>query len=238
MPTDATVRLGEIDRLLAATFAPSQLGNQSDPLDELIYIILSAQCEEYNYSRTFAALRRRFPRWEDARLAGEAAIFEEISLGGLGRKKAGQIAGLLGALSERYGAARLPDLESMSDDDVESLLVSLPGVGSKTARCVLLYCLDRPSFPVDTHVWRILARLGLTSPSRAKPDRRDQAALQEMIPPSTRGRMHVNLVLLGRSVCTARNPRCIECPLATICATHQAAWADNQISPIPRGYAP
>jgi len=99
------------------------------------------------------------------------------------------------------------------------VLLSLPGVGRKTARCILMYSLGREVFPVDTHCWRVAIRLGWIAPScsngRCYP--KDMDALQEKIPPELRYTLHVNMVSLGREICTMRQPKCPDCPLTHLC---------------------
>jgi endonuclease III len=107
----------------------------------------------------------------------------------------------------------------MSDDECEQFLLGLPGVGTKVARCVMMYSLDRQVFPVDTHCWRICRRLGWVR--RTTPDgncsRRDADRLQSRIPPELRRSLHVNMVSLGKRLCLAGSPRCDECPIGRLC---------------------
>src|SRR5687768_4499289 len=127
--------LREVDRLLARKYRTSTLRNYRDPMSEIVFILLSAQTEEYNYVRTYGALRRRFHSWLDILRAGEERVYRTISFGGLGRKKANQLIRLLGEVRERYGSFSLRELRTLSDQDAEASLTLLPGVGLKTARC-------------------------------------------------------------------------------------------------------
>jgi len=207
--------LEEVDRRLRRIYRRSRLGNPRDPLSDLIFILLSAQTEEYNYQRTYRALRRRFRSWSGVRAAGVEQVYETILIGGLGRKKARQIIDLLTDLARRRGAPSLAYLRRLPDDDAMRELESLPGVGHKTASCVMLYALDRPVFPVDTHVWRVLGRLGVAP---RKPINASLArSLEAIVPRRLRYRLHVNLVLHGRATCTATRPRCASCPLDDLC---------------------
>ncbi|MDO9012453.1 MAG: hypothetical protein Q7U78_11700 [Gallionella sp.] len=129
------------------------------------------------------------------------------------------IRNLLDAVVARFGEPNLEPLRSMSDQEAEDFLLSLPGVGKKIARCVLMYSLDRQVFPVDTHCWRIARRLGWVRPTQK--DRhcaqRDMDRLQSKIPPELRYSLHVNMISLGREICTASAPKCDKCPLAALC---------------------
>lgn len=214
--------IAEIDRRLRRRFRPTRLRNRRDALSELVFILLSGQTEEYNYLRTYRALRRRYRTWSDVRRAGEERVYQVIRSGGLGRKKARQIVAALSELERRFGSPSLAHLDALPDVEAERTLTSLPGVGLKTARCVLLYALDRTVFPVDTHVWRTLQRLGVVRSKNPKPTQADQDALQDRIPTRMRHRLHVNLVLQGREVCTAVRPKCAICPLADMCPSRPA----------------
>jgi endonuclease-3 len=103
----------------------------------------------------------------------------------------------------------------VADHELWDTLLALPGVGPKTAACVLLFSLDRPYFPVDTHVHRVAIRLGLVPPrSNAIVT---QAAFQESVPDDEMYALHMNLIRHGREVCTAQRPRCSECVLRELC---------------------
>lgn len=209
-------RLREFDRLLRRRFGVRRLWNRRRALDELIFILLSAQTEEYNYRRTYRSLRRRYRTWERALAAGPERIAEAITSGGLASKKGTQIHALLTLLAAEYGRLDLEFLRGMSTEEVMVLLTRLPGVGVKTARCVALYSLDRAVFPVDTHVWRVMGRFRGESRERA-PSVGEQEATEASVAADLRYSLHVNLVQLGRQVCQAKAPRCGECPGSALC---------------------
>jgi endonuclease-3 len=143
------------------------------------------------------------------------AIARAIHRGGLGPTKAVRIRGILRALRDRGMALDDRALSRMRSKTLWDLLVSLPGVGPKTAACVLLFSLERPYFPVDTHVHRVARRLGLVD------ERADavatQEALQAAVPPSEMYALHMNLIRHGREVCVARRPHCSQCVLSSLC---------------------
>lgn len=215
--SETTVR--EIDTRLRRLYGLERLGNKEDPLDELIFIILSAKTREEVYFSTFERLRRRFASWEDAARAEPEEIEALISPGGLARKKSRSISLLLRTLVAEAGHADLSLLRDMDDDSAEAFLRRLPGVGPKTARCVLAYSLGRAVFAVDTNIGRIMRRLGLSEYDRV--DRRVQDWLQERIPPDLRYSLHVNLVVHGRRICTPSHPRCKDCILASLCPSRE-----------------
>lgn len=222
-PDESTVR--EVAARLRRVYGLSRLGNQDDPLDELIFIILSGRTQESTYTATFEALRRRFSTWDEAARAGEAEIRQVIQGGGLAGKKARAIARLLAAIRERVGCADLGFLRGLADASAEAFLCSLPGVGPKTARCVLAYSLGRPTFAVDVHVSRIVRRLGWSRHHRLTD--RVQDRLQACVPPDVRLSLHVNFIFHGRLVCTKQKPRCGECVLADLCPSKQRSGDDS-----------
>lgn len=193
--------------------------NLKDPLDELLFIICSTKTEEASYRNSFRALKESFPTHLKIAEAPAEYIASAIARGGLSNQKAKAIRNLLDAVIARFGEPSLEPLRALSDKDAEAFLLSLPGVGKKIARCVLMYSLDRQVFPVDTHCWRIARRLGWVRPTQKDQHcaPRDMDRLQSKIPPELRYSLHVNMISLGREICTASAPKCDECPLANWC---------------------
>lgn len=194
--------------------------NRKNPLEELLFILCSVQTDEKKYRETFRALRRTFPRFEDLGKASASAIAKPLKPGGLSPTKSRMIHKICRALKKLFGNITLAPLWRMSDEQCEAFLTSLPGVGLKVARCVMMYSLSREVFPVDAHCWRLCQRLGWirkTSKDGAC-SRQDMNRLQERIPAKWRFSLHVNLISLGREICTARSPRCRICPLRGNCA--------------------
>jgi len=188
------------------------------PVDELVFTVLSQNTADVNTERTFAALKARFPDWSAARDASAEEIEEAIALGGLAHTKAPRLKRILEALSVPGGAPDLGVLGGMTDAEAQGYLVSLPGVGPKTAACVLLFSLGRPVMPVDTHVHRLARRLGIidakTTADQAHPLLTELAGADD---PEQVYAAHVDFVRHGRRVCHARRPACGECPLAGFC---------------------
>ena len=207
--------LCRISDRLSEEYGDPRLGNKEDPLDELVFIILSAKTAERSYLRTYDALKKAFPIWFDILDAPDGAVASAIALGGLANKKETQIRALLSAIRDHPGPNGLSLLADLDNAEAEVFLTSLPGVGLKTARCVLMYSLGRGVFPVDTHVRRVLSRLGVISHERLTDG--VQNSIQRTVPTDSRYKLHVNLVAHGRAVCTAQNPRCGSCILNDVC---------------------
>jgi endonuclease III len=193
---------------------PLPLGNKPEPLDELIYIVLAVMTE-FGVDSVYAQIRRAFPSWDDVLAAPEERLIELLRPIGLYAQRARRIRALINEIAMREGSADLTRVRSLSDDKAEAYLATLPGVGKKIARCVMLYSLGREVFPVDTHVLRVLKRLGLADPGLTLQAAQD--VLQAEVPNLLRYTLHVNLVVHGRTVCRARRPRCGACVLANRC---------------------
>jgi endonuclease-3 len=136
-------------------------------------------------------------------------------VGGLGRTKAKRIHQLLEDLKRSGHGLTLEGLRGLPPEQAEHFLLAIPGVGKKTARCVLLFELGRPAFPVDTHILRVTRRMGWI-PEGASADRAHDL-LQQMISPEVMHSLHLNLIHLGRTLCRPRNPQCGSCPIGNWC---------------------
>ncbi|HWQ24761.1 MAG TPA: hypothetical protein VNK94_11705, partial [Gaiellaceae bacterium] len=233
--------VARIDELLEARYRSGDLGNVDDPLAETVYILLSHQTRELVYRRLFAELRRRYPRWLDVLAAPEEELAGLLQPGGFFRQRAAKLKELLAAVeaanrergvgpaADPAGDLTLDFLRDMSDAEAERFLVSLPGVGPKTARCVLSYSLARATFAVDTHVHRIFTRLGLVESNGRK---RDHDPFQEVVPERMRKRLHVNLIHHGRAVCTSQRAKCGECVLVSFCGRGREAVGKDTERPV------
>lgn len=193
--------------------------NLKNPLDELFFIICSTKTGEASYRSTYRSLKKTFPTHLHIAEAPAEYIARPIASGGLSNQKAKAIRKLLDVIVEKFGEPTLNPLRKMGDVEAEEFLLSLPGVGKKVARCVLMYSLGRQVFPVDTHCWRIARRLGWVRPTQKDKHcaPRDMDRLQSKIPPELRHSLHVNMISLGREICTPAAPRCVECPILAFC---------------------
>ncbi len=193
--------------------------NLEDPFDELLFIMLSTKTSEPSYLKSFRELKKAFPTKESLVGAATEKIERSIAQGGLSKTKSKAIETLVIEVVSRFSCPTLDPLRWMTDEEAETFLTSLSGVGTKTARCVLMYSLGRKVFPVDTHCWRIALRLGWVRKTHKDGhcSTRDMDRLQSRIPPELMFSLHVNFVSLGRKVCTARKPKCGKCPIETWC---------------------
>jgi endonuclease III len=206
----------EVDRRLSI-YGNQRHDNLDDPLDELVFIMLSAQTESYLYRKTFADLQKVFSPWERLLDASEEEIYEVIWHGGLARK-----------ILVDQGCLSLGSLNDLPDAEIMQYLVSLPGIGVKSAACIMMYSLGRRVFPVDTHAWRVSRRLGV-APASPKPTDKQVRELEGSIPPELRYRLHVNLVSHGQKTCTTYWPKCESCMLTDICRSSgqpDIVWSD------------
>jgi endonuclease III len=210
-------RAAAILGILRRTYGEPRPRSRVDPLDELIGTILSQNTSDTNSGRAFANLRAAFPTWAEVLAAPVDAVASAIRTGGLADTKARYIHRCLANLAERRGELSLGFLEALDSAEATAVLTALPGVGAKTAACVLLFALGRPVIPVDTHVHRVARRLGL-APADASPEQ-VEAALESQYPADTTTcyHLHLHLVTHGRQVCGARTPACVECPLLPHC---------------------
>ena len=208
----------EVTNALVQRFGRPTLGNKKNPFNELLYIILSSRTPPDIYQETYRSLRREFKRANSIAEARPEYVAATIERGGLHNKKARAIAAISSELKETYGRVTLAPLKDMETEKAEKFLTSLPGVSTKTARCVLMYALDRPVFPVDVHCRRVAHRLGW-APSDIYLTKRQADELQEGIPEPLRRDLHIGMVLLGRNYCFPKNPRCRECPIVRFCPT-------------------
>lgn len=213
-------------RLLQQDQGPIRPRARSPILDGLIATVLSQHTSDHNSGRAFATLRERFGSWEAAATATDQAVADAIRSGGMAEQKAPRIRRILATVQAREGAYDLARLETLDDGAVREYLTSLPGVGPKTAACVLLFSMGRPAFPVDTHVHRVAGRLGWI-PTGAGAARAHEL-LEEVVPEQIRHVLHLALVAHGRRVCRARAPRCDLCVLRGGCPRRGVATAGSR----------
>jgi len=187
-----------------------------DPIAELILTVLSQSTNDRNRDVAYAAMRERFPSWEEVRDAPVDALEETIRPGGISKVKSARIKNILRAVSETSPEGLSLDwLPERSVPDAQRYLIDLPGVGRKTAACVLLFAFGMRDVPVDTHVSRVGTRLALL-PSGA-PFEELHDVMLEITPPGEELEFHLNLLRHGRRTCYARRPNCRGCALRRMC---------------------
>jgi endonuclease-3 len=196
---------------LRAEYGRPVLRPHRAPVDELILTVLSQNTSDRNRDVAYGRLRERFDSWAAVRDAPEDEVEGAIRPGGISRVKARRIQAILRAVGEDD----LSWLESAPVEEGREYLRSLPGVGRKTAACVLLFSYGRPDVPVDTHVYRVGTRLGLFRPGASFDEAHDE--LLRLAGADDAYEVHVSLIRHGRRTCTARAPRCRDCPLRRMC---------------------
>lgn len=182
------------------------------PLDELVLTVLSQSTNDRNRDVAYERLRERLPTWEAVRDAPVEEVEEAIRPGGISRVKSRRIQDILRALPEDLD---LSFLESAPLEEARAFLIGLPGVGRKTAACVLLFSYGRRDVPVDTHVGRVATRLGLLRAGAGSDEQHDE--LTRLTPAGEELELHINLIRHGRRTCHARRPACEECALRRMC---------------------
>jgi len=217
--------LREIARILAVLHGSPDLGNKTDPTDELVYIILARKTRESAYQQTYDVLKKTFARWDDLIDSPREKVEKLVFSGGLSEKKTTSRFGALGKLRESFGSCTLEPARSWSDDELEKFLRELPEIERKSAYCIMMYAFGRKVFPVDTHGGRVLTRL---SPYRrlglsldGMDHKRLQKLLVDLIPPNLRYSLHVNLIQHGRTICRSINPLCGQCEPRNFCAHYR-----------------
>ena len=186
-----------------------------DPTDGLVHTILSQHTADRNSGAAFRALKERYTSAHDLARADVGELAQTIRSAGLANIKAARIKETLLTLEARYGTADLSFLKDLPMEEGEEILRSLPGVGPKTAACVLLFSCKQPALPVDTHVHRVARRLGLIGPRTSAEKAHDELA--RLVSPADVYDFHVGLIRHGRRVCQAQHPRCGQCVLQAQC---------------------
>jgi endonuclease-3 len=190
-------------------------------LDELIDCILSQSTNDANRDRAFAALKARYPRWEQVLDAPVESVIEAIKPAGLANQKAPRIQTVLHTIDAERGTLDIDFLRDLDLEAARQWLVQLDGVGPKTAAIVLCFAFNRPAFPVDTHVHRVGQRIGLIPPKMNA--EKAHSYLEKLVPPDDHYPFHLQVIWHGRQVCQARRPACERCPLTEDCDYYQQA---------------
>jgi len=193
-----------------------------DALDELVLTILSQNTTDRNSGRAFRELKHTYRTWQEVCDASESELAQVIRVAGLAHYKAPRIQTVLQHLATDYGVFSLDFLAQMPPSDAQTWLTNHPGIGPKTAACVLLFAFGMPVVPVDTHIGRVAYRLGLVAiqnPVKA------QQLLEQLVPVERKYAFHMHFIQLGRLICHARSPQCSKCPLMQQCPSAQGTLA-------------
>mgnify|MGYP001824312085 CR=1 FL=1 len=205
----------EVYRLLLELYGEPTWRPHMDPVSELVSTILSQNTNDVNRDVAYDRLRERLPTWELVRDADVEEVIEAIRPAGLANQKGPRIQESLRIITQERGELSLDFLADWPVEEAKSWLTEIKGVGPKTAAIVLLFSMGRPAFPVDTHVHRVTKRLGLIGPRVSR--EKAQVELECLVSPEAYYAFHLNLIRLGRQVCTSRKPRCQECSLWDLC---------------------
>ncbi len=223
-----------LDRLGDRYDHPTWAGPRLDAVSELVLTILSQNTADTNSFRAFTALRQRYSGWDEVLHAPTDEVIEVIRPGGLAPTKAPRIQRVLAEVhAATNGTWDLRFLGTLPLREARDWLVSLPGIGRKTAAIVLLFNFGRPQLPVDTHVHRVATRLALLPPRT--PMDRAHDLLEEALQPEEMYSFHVELIRHGRDTCRAPRPICGLCPLTDVCAYYvQVQKGRAPVAPVPR----
>ena len=202
------------EKLLEA-FGQPTWRNPLPPIDELVSTILSQNTNDINRDRAFNALRAKFPTWEKVRDAKTKDVTAAIRPAGLANQKGPRIQQVLRAITNERGNLDLYFLKDLPLEEARTWLTKFNGVGPKTAAIVLCFSLNRPAFPVDTHIYRVTGRIGLR-PEKMTVEKA-HPHLESLLPPETYYAAHLNLIRLGREICHPRKPECPKCPIRKLC---------------------
>jgi endonuclease III len=212
----------EVCRILEAEYGRPRLGNPRNPVDDLIYIVLSNKTAPLTARRVFRELKDTFSSWSELIAKRSAIVRRILRPAGLARVKTDQLRRALRKIVRDFGDCDLSELRKWPTADAEAYLCSLPGVSEKVAKCVLMYTLNGRVLPVDAHVHRIAVRLGWTSRKRA-----DQChdELEATVAPDLRFALHVDCIAHGRLICRPIAPLCGACCIQKFCGFHRNSTA-------------
>jgi len=202
---------------LIKRFGRPRLSNPRDPVDDLIFLMLSNRTQEAAVRTVYDSLKA-FGSWDDVSELPQNAIRMAIQIAGLSRKRSQQIKQSLKRIRTDFGVCRLGELRKWNTQRAHEYLTALPGVSDKVAKCVMMYTLGFKVLPVDVHVFRVSSRLGWTSRCRADQCHDD---LEALVPPPLRYAFHVDCIVLGRTICTPRVPNCHACAIRKFCSYYR-----------------
>jgi endonuclease III len=218
-------RTHAVHQRLLDFYGPATWRNPLPPVDELVSTILSQNTNDANRDRAFEALRKRFPNWEAVRDAPLEEVIEAIRPAGLANQKGPRIQAVLREISDQRGLLELDFLRDLPDEEAYKWLLRFKGVGPKTAAIVLQFSLEKPAFPVDTHIFRVTGRLGLL-PKKMNVEQAHRHLASLLVPESYYD-AHLNIIRLGREICQARRPRCPLCPLKDLCEYYAVNYRES-----------
>lgn len=229
LPREVRDRLSYIDAILQAAYGTPDLGNVADPLEELIFLTITQRTKIKTAIQVFRNLKEQFSGRDSILQASDADLRRILSVGGRGNFRIRAVRELLNAVKDKTGALSLNNLRRMNETEAFEFLLSLPWVGEKIARCVMLYSLGFNTFPADVNAIRIFRRTEIFTPVIGSLEgiehRKAQSKIAPWVPAEIARTLHVNMVVHGQEVCRERNPRCERCEIRKFCAF----WRNSKV---------
>lgn len=208
-------RLRAVSKRLVGYFGERAWHHDFPAVDQLVLTFLSQNTNDINRDKAFTAIEQRYASWEEVRDADPAEFQYVIRIAGLANQKGPNIQAALKRLTEERGEISLEWLRELPVDEARAWLTGMKGVGPKTAAIVMVFSLDMPAFPVDTHVYRVTGRIGLRPANLSVTKTHEY--LEKIGDPAEFGQLHLDLIELGRQICQARKPKCGICPVVDLC---------------------
>ena len=208
---------------------PNRSKRLPTPVDALIATILSQNTNDKNSYQAYHNLKKKYKSVDELAAAPRSEIENVIRVAGLGKQKSASIKNFLKTQGKKSGRLNLQYIKKMTDEEILNELISVKGIGVKTASCVLLFSLDRNICPVDTHVHRILNRIGIV---KTKAPDKTFEQIKNQLPDGIAHQFHTNLIKLGRDICKPAKPLCSICPLLKLCKYNEKNLKNvDKISP-------
>ena len=215
MKFDKSPNYHKVKNLLYMQYGDLKWRDEMETLDELIFTVLTQNTSDINAEKAFKNLKSRYINWDEIAKSTDEKLERIIRIGGLGKQKSIRIKKILKEIYLRTGGYNLSILKDMTFNEVKEWLITLPGVGPKTAAVVMSFALKLPAFPVDTHIHRISKRLGYINQNTSA--EKAHEIMENIILPEDRFDFHILLITHGRKICKANNPKCSICPLTSYC---------------------
>lgn len=220
----AEEKIRRVSELLKKEYGEHNFTARGDPLDVLVETILSQNTTDKNSARAFSNLKKEFPNWELILKADPRRIQRTIRSGGLPEIKARRIKYVLSEIKKRRGKLTLDFLKEMPADEAVEFLLSVKGIGPKTAAVLLIFRFNKPVMPLDTHNLRVAKRLGVI-PQKMSSEKAHEL-MNRLVPNEEKKSLHINFIIHGRRICTARNPKCDVCILNRLC-DYKNSWIES-----------
>ncbi|MDE2951865.1 MAG: endonuclease III [Chloroflexota bacterium] len=208
-------KYGSIAAALTEVYGELDWSRNQDGMDELVSCILSQSTNDINRDRAFERLKSSYESWHAVRFAEIGELTDVIRPAGLANQKAPRIQDVLATIHDKAGEYSIDFLDELSIEEAKDWLVSLKGIGPKTAAIVLCFAYGRPAFPVDTHIYRVSKRIGFIPEKLSANDA--HPVMEAIVPADDYYQFHIQLIQHGRDTCHARKPACERCSITRHC---------------------